>query len=132
MYVWLRYLIALVIGFHGLVYLISPFWVTFQEWKGVSLLLGGTVSTQSLKAISTGLWVVAGISLLGAALTIALAPLVPGWWRPIAIMGGLAGAVSFAVFWDGQMQQFTNQGGVGMIISLVIVGSAVAFAHAFG
>ena len=74
----------------------------------------------------------AGIGLLGAAHTIAMAPLVPGWWRPIAIVGGLVGALSFAVFWDGQVQQFTNQGGIGMVISLVIVGSAVAFAHAFG
>ncbi len=124
-------MIALVIGFHGPVYLISPFWVTFQEWKGVSLLLGGIVSTQTLKTLSAGLWVIAGVGLLGAALTIAISPLVLGWWRPIAIVGGLVGALSFAFFWDGQLQQFTNQGGIRMIISLAIVGSAVAFAHAF-
>ncbi|MDG6905700.1 MAG: hypothetical protein JRN20_07950 [Nitrososphaerota archaeon] len=120
------------VGFHGLVYLISPFWLKFQEWKGISLLLGRTLSSQSLKMLSAGLWVVAGIAFLGAALTIGLAPLIPGWWRSIAIVGGLVGALSFAVFWDGQLGQFTDQGGIGMIISLVIVVGALVFAHAFG
>ena len=120
------------VGFHGLVYLISPFWVTFQEWKGVSFLLGNTVSTQSLRTVSSWLWIIAGIGLLAAAITIALATFSPGLWRPLAVFGGVSGALSFAVFWDGQLQQFTNQGGIGMIISLVIVGAAVVFAHAFG
>lgn len=82
--------------------------------------------------LSTGLWVIAGIAFLGVGLTIGLAPLIPGWWRSFAIVGGLVGALSFAVFWDGKLEQFTNQGGIGMIISLVIVVGAVVFAHAFG
>ena len=96
------------------------------------MLLGNAVSAQSLRTVSSWLWIIAGIGLLAAALSIAFANVTPGLWRPLAIFGGLAGALSFTIFWDGQLQQFTNQGGIGMIISLVVVGGAAFFAHAFG
>jgi hypothetical protein len=47
---WIRYLIALVIGFHGLVYLMLPLWgaKVLQGWKGASFLLGEAVTDDIL------------------------------------------------------------------------------------
>ncbi len=56
--------------------------------------------------------------------------LVPGIWRPLAVGASLVGAASFVVFFDGQMQLFASQGGIGLIISLGIAAGASAFPQA--
>lgn len=129
---WVRYLIAFVVGFHGMVYLIAPYWIKWGAWKGSSALLGSAVAGDSLKALAGGLWVVAGIGLVGAGLAIALAPWIPSLWRPIAIGAGLIGILGFAVFWDGQVQLLVDEGVIGMVLSLVILSGAAAFPQAFG
>ena len=127
----MRYLIALFVGFHGLVYLIAPYWVKWGGWKGSSALLGSSLTGDSLKLLSNSLWVVAGVGLLAAGVAIAFAHLAPGLWRPLAIGGGLVGAASFAFFWDGQVDLLVDEGVVGMILSLVVFSGATAFPQAF-
>ncbi len=128
---WVRYLVALVVGFHGLVYVIAPFWMKWGGWKGSSILLGSAITGDSLKTLTGGLWLVAGIGLLGAAVTIALAPWIPSLWRPIAIGASLVGVLSFAVFWDGQVQLLVDEGAIGMVLSLSILSGAASFPQAF-
>jgi hypothetical protein len=132
---WLRVIIGLFIAAHGLVYVVAPFTPMApgisQGWKGSSAVLGTAFSSDNLKSLTVGLWVLAGIGLLAAAATIIFTSLVPGLWRPLAIGASLVGIASFIVFFDGQAQQFVNQGGIGMIISLGIAGAASAFPQAF-
>ncbi len=129
---WIRYLIALFVGFHGLVYLIAPYWVKWSTWGGTSALMGSILTGDSLKMLSSSLWLVAGIGLLGTAAAIAFEPSIPALWRPLAIGAGLVGVLSFAVFWDGQVNLLVDEGVVGMILSIVILSGAAAFPQALG
>jgi hypothetical protein len=130
---WIRYLIALIVSFHGLVYLLAPLWSlnVSQGWRGRSFLFGGVITGDSLRTLASGLWAIAGIGLVGAGLTIIFAPWIPSLWRPLAISAALVGMLSFAVFWDGQTHLLTDQGVIGMVISLAIVFGAVMFPQAF-
>ena len=128
---WIRYLVALVVGFHGLVYLIAPRWTEWGSWTGSSAVLGGAVTGDSLKALTGGLWAIAGVGFLGAAVTIALAPWVPSLWRPLAVGAGLIGVLSFVVFWDGQVQLLVDEGAIGLVLSLAVLLGAAAFPQAF-
>ncbi len=73
----------------------------------------------------------AGIVTLACAVAIGFAPSVPGWWRPLAIVGAAVGIAGFAVFWDGQTQLLVPEGAIGAVISLILLVSAIAFAGAF-
>jgi hypothetical protein len=77
------------------------------------------------------LHVLAGVLVLACAATIAVGPSVARWWSPLGIAGGVIGIAAFAVFWDGQMRLFLEEGGAGALISLLLLASAIAFPLAF-
>jgi len=131
---WLRHLIAFVVGCHGFIYI--PFGVfvpgTLKEWRGSSWLLGNTLTGDRLHVLVLALHVMAGIVTLACAVAIGFAPSVPGWWRPLAIVGAAVAIVAFAVFWDGQIQLLTQEGAIGAVISLILLVCAIAFPRVFG
>lgn len=131
---WLRYLIAFVVGCHGFTYIPFGLFVpgTLKEWRGSSWLLDSALTSDRLKAFVLALHVMAGIATLACAVAIGFAPSIPGWWRPLAIVGAAVGIAGFAVFWDGQTQLLAQEGAIGAVISLILLVSAIAFAGAFG
>jgi hypothetical protein len=52
-------------------------------------------------------------------------------WRPLAIVGSLAGMLGFTVFWDGQVKRSVNQGTIGLVIDLIILFGAIVSPQAF-
>ena len=90
-----------------------------------SLVLGTALSGDRLEALAVTLWIIAGIGLICAAVAIGLPSLMPGYWRPIATGSSLVGIASFLVIWDGRALGFASEGGVGMIISAMILAGAV-------
>ena len=130
---WVRFLIALVVGCHGFIYLrIGPHAAEMiKDWKGTSWLLGSTVTDGRLTALVTALNVLAGIATVACAVAIELAPSLPGWWPPLAIAGAMLGIAAFAVFWDGQTRLLFEEGAIGAVVSLVLFVSAIAFPLAF-
>jgi hypothetical protein len=70
--------------------------------------------------------------MIAVAVAIALAPLIPGWWRPLAIVGSFAGLAGFAAFWDGQGQLLVQEGVIGVALSLILLSVAIAVPKAFG
>jgi len=127
---WLRYLIAFVVFAHGFVYVrigsVLPGSIT--AWRGRSWLLSDTVTGDQLRRVVISLHVAAGIALLACAVAIALAPSLPGWWRPLAITGAAIGVVAFTVFWDGQTRLLFEEGVIGAVVSLVLLIGAIALA----
>ncbi len=132
---WIRYAIALFLIAHGLIYASTPLWAKaaniFAQWKGSSALMGGAVAGETLKTLATAFWVIAGLGFLVAGVSIALVTWLPGGWRPAMIAAALVGTLSFLVFWDGQAQQLSNQGAIGVAIDLVALALALAFPQAF-
>jgi hypothetical protein len=127
---WLRYLIAFVVFAHGFVYVrigsVLP--GPIKAWRGRSWLLSDTVTGDQLRRVVVSLHVAAGIALLACAVAIALAPSLPGWWRPLAITGAAIGLVAFSVFWDGQTRLLFEEGVIGAVVSLVLLIGAIALA----
>ena len=127
---WLRYLIAFVVFAHGFVYVrigsVLP--GPIKAWRGRSWLLSDTVTGDQLRRVVVSLHVAAGIALLACAVAIALAPWLPGWWRPLAITGAAIGVVAFTVFWDGQTRLLFEEGVIGAVVSLVLLIGAIALA----
>ena len=130
---WLQYAIAFLLFGHGLIYvrvgamLPDP----IKDWKGTSWLLGHALSDIHLAALAVGLHLVAGMVILACAIVIGVPWMLPGWWRPLAMIGGALGIVAFAVFWDGQTRLLVDEGALGALISLILVVGAVFFTPAF-
>jgi len=55
----------------------------------------------------------------------------PRMVAPLAITGAALGIVAFTVFWDGQTGLLFDEGGLGALISLIILAAAIAFPTAF-
>ena len=130
---WLRYLIAFVVFAHGFIYVrigsVLP--GPIKGWRGTSWLLGDSFAGDQLRWLVVSLHVAAGIAMLACAAAIAVAPSLPGWWRPLAITGAAAGLVAFAVFFDGQTRLLFDEGVIGAGLSLMLLVGAIAFGGAF-
>jgi len=127
----LRYLIAFVVSLHGLIYLVTPVSslssAVFAGWKGTSVLLGSLITGDALKWLTTGLWLIGGAGIVCACVAFVLMSRFPNLWRPMAIGATLVGMLSFIIFWDGQAAEFVNQGGIGMVLSAMILVGALTF-----
>ena len=130
---WMHYLIAFLLFCHGFVYVRigSMLPAPVKGWNGRSWLLGNSIGTSQLATFSIWLYVIAGLALLACALAIGLPSLLPGWWRPLAVTGAIFGIVAFAVFWDGQTRLVFDEGGLGALISLLVLVGALAVPAAF-
>jgi hypothetical protein len=130
---WIQYSIAFVVACHGFIYIPLLFVPDMLKgWRGRSWLLGSAITGDRLKALAAALHVGAGVLILASALAIAFAPLAPGWWAPLSIVGSALGMAGFAVFWDGQTGRVVEEGGIGAALSVILLASAVAFPNAFG
>jgi hypothetical protein len=125
---WVRYVVALLVVVHGLVYVNAARGVlpVFDGWSGTSWLLGDAVGAEALRRLALALWVVAGLGLVatGAAIGFAL----PGAaaWRVVAIVASAVGVLSFFVFWDGRADRLVAEGVLGMLASLAVLAAALA------
>lgn len=105
---------------------------TLKEWKGTAWLLGSNVMGSQLRTLVITLNIVAGIATVACAVAIGFAPLLPGWWQPLAIISAVVGITAFAVFWDGQIRLLFKEGGIGALISLALLVAVIAFPQVFG
>lgn len=130
---WLRYLIAFVVGCHGITYVIYGFIIPIKikEWKGSSWLLGSVIKGDQLRKLVLVLHVAAGILTFACGVAIAIAPLAPELWRPLGIAGAAIGIIGFMVFWDGQTQFLVDEGLIGASISLALLLVAIVLPGAF-
>jgi hypothetical protein len=47
------------------------------------------------------------------------------WWRSAAIGAAVLSALVFILFWDGKLLALDDQGGIGVLISLALLGCVV-------
>lgn len=131
---WLRYLIAFAVFCHGFIYVrigsVLP--GPIKAWKGTSWLLGSMLAGERLRVVAVILHVIAGVLTLACAAAIAFEPAFPGWWRPLAVAGSGVGIAGFVVFWDGEKRLLWEEGGIGAILSLILLGIAIGFPGLFG
>ena len=100
-----------------------------KGWQGSPRLLH--ISRQRARAVATTVHVAAGSLLIACAVAILVAPSAPGLWRPLAIGAGVVSLCAFATFWDGQIGKAADEGALGLMASLALLGCAVALPGAF-
>lgn len=131
---WMRLALAFVVFAHAFIYIRigSRLPGAIAEWRGRSWLLGGAVTGAPLAMLVLAMHVLSGALLLVSALAIGLAPAVPGgWWPALPIAGAALGIAAFAVFWDGQVAAFAEEGGIGAVLSGMLVLAALSFPALF-
>jgi len=124
---WVRYLIAFFVFCHGFIYVrigsVLP--GPIKGWTGSSWLLGSLMTDDRLRGLVVGLHVIAGLATIACAVAIGFTGLVPGGWRPLAIIGAAFGLAAFGVFWDGQAGLLLEEGAVGAAVSLMLLVAAM-------
>jgi hypothetical protein len=50
-----------------------------------------------------------------------------GWWRPASVVAAVLSTAIFVLFWDGKFQHLDTNGGVGILIDLVILAAVLIF-----
>jgi fatty acid desaturase len=126
----LRFIVGVVIVLHGLVHLLysGQSWRLFELQPGMvwpegswafSKLLGNE-ATRWLASIACVLAAI-GFAVGGTALFVRGA-----WWRPVVVGAAVFSAVIFILFWDGELGNLDDKGGIGLLINIAII-SAILF-----
>jgi uncharacterized membrane protein YphA (DoxX/SURF4 family) len=121
----LRLIIGVFFVLHGLVHLLyfgqsaryfdlKPGMVWPDGAWAFSKLLGDE-ATRNLASISLILAAI-GFAAGGAGIFVGQA-----WWRPVVVGAAAFSTVVYILFWNGNMQNLDGQGGVGILINIVIL-----------
>lgn len=124
---WLRYTIGILIAIHGYVYIPFAFYLVneFQRSYGASRLLRPLLEPAGVRTTTLAIHAAAGALLLAGGLLIVFAPGAVPVWRILAVTGGAAGVLAFAVAWNGRPTHLGEQGILGATASLFVVVAAL-------
>ena len=121
----LRILFGVFIVLHGLVHLLY-FWHSrrlFELSPGLSWPEGswafskflGNTTTRMLASIACILATV--VFVVGGAASLAKL----AWWRPLVVVASAFSSLVYVLFWNGRMERLPDQGGIGIMINLIIL-----------
>ncbi len=125
----LRFILGVFVVLHGLVHLLY-----FGQSRRLFELQPGMVwpagswAFAKLLGVDVTRWLASIACILAAALFIAggLGIFVrQAWWRPVIVASAAFSALLFFLFWNGGFQKLDNQGGVGILINLAILGAVL-------
>jgi hypothetical protein len=111
---------------HGLVHLLylgqSQRFFELQPgmtWPDGSWLFSRFLSPESTRLIASVLLVLAALAFAGSGLGLLLKQ---DWWRPLAVGAAGFSSLVYLAFWDGTAQRLDNQGFVGILLNLAVLG----------
>jgi hypothetical protein len=125
----LRLIMGIFIVLHGLVHLLY-----FGQGRRLFELQPGMVwpdgswAFSKLLGVESTRWLASAACILAAALFIAggLGLFVrQAWWRPVIVASAAFSALLYFLFWNGEFQKLDNQGGIGILINLAILGAVL-------
>jgi hypothetical protein len=125
----LRLIMGVFIVLHGLVHLLY-FGQSrqFFELQPGMVWPDGSWAFSKLLGVETTRWLASATCILAATLFIAsgLGIFVKqAWWRPVIVVSAAFSALLFLLFWNGVFQKLDNQGWVGILINLAILGAVL-------
>jgi len=91
-------------------------------WPDGSWAFSNLLGNETSRLISAVLLSLAALGFLGGGLGLFLQQ---NWWRPAAIGAAVLSVIVFILSWDGKLLALDIQGGVGMLISLALLGIVV-------
>jgi hypothetical protein len=125
----LRFILGVFVILHGLVHLLyfGQSQRLFELQPGMVWPADSWAFARLLGADATR-WLASAACILAAALFIAggLGLFVrQAWWRPVVVASAAFSAFLFILFWNGGLQKLDNQGGIGILINLAILGAVL-------
>jgi hypothetical protein len=125
----LQFFLGVFVVLHGLVHLLyfGQSRRLFELQPGMAWPDGSWVFARLLGADATR-WLASAACILTAALFIVsgLGLFVrQAWWRPAIVAAAAFSALLFFLFWNGGVQKLDNQGGIGILINLAILGAVL-------
>jgi hypothetical protein len=120
-----RFIIGLFIILHGFVY--SLFVAQSQRlfelrpgmiWPDDSWFFSRILGEQATRWLASISFILAAIAFVAGGIGLILEQ---AWWRPIVVGAAIFSSVISVLFWDGRRRQLGAQGGIGLLINLVIL-----------
>jgi hypothetical protein len=123
--------VAIFLILHGLIHLLyfgqSQRYVELQPdmvWPDGSWVLGRILETDSVRLAASVSLVLAALGMVHGGVVILFSQ---DWWRPIVIAAAVLSSVIFVVLWDGSLRRIDDQGGVAVLINVVILIALLVF-----
>ncbi|HUZ01703.1 MAG TPA: hypothetical protein VMU89_15245 [Thermomicrobiaceae bacterium] len=121
----MRIIIGTILLLHGLVHLLyvgqSARLFELQAglvWPNGAWAFARLLEDNATRMLASVSYAVAAIGLVVAGIAVILSP---AWWRPAAVAAAAFSAVIIMLFWNGRMKWLAEQGGIGLLIDLVIL-----------
>jgi hypothetical protein len=89
-----------------------------MEWPDGSWALSAFLGNGTTRVLADVLLVAAALILIAGGIGIVATQ---GWSRPVVVAAAAFSAVIFLLLWDGKFQRLDNNGGVGLLINLVVL-----------
>ena len=117
---------AIFLVLHGLVHLLymgqSQRYFELQPgltWPDGSWVFSRFLSVESVRLTASVLLVLAALAFAGGGLGLLLKQ---GWWRPLVVGAAALSSLVYLLFWDGTSQRLDNQGFIGILLNLAVLG----------
>lgn len=126
-----RILVGVFLVLHGLVHLwyvvLSQGWVEVEDqmgWNGHSWLFSSVLSSETLLALASVLYVLVTIGFVLAGVGFALDA---GWWPPVVVGTAALSTVVLVAMWDGRFELLIEKGAAGVLINVGLIAAVLAF-----
>ena len=125
----LRFILGVFVVLHGLVHLLyfgqSRRLFELQSgmaWPDGSWAFARLLSADAVRWLASAACILAAALFIGGGLGIFVRQ---AWWRPVIVTSAAFSAFLFLLFWNGGFQKLDNQGGIGILINLAILGAVL-------
>jgi hypothetical protein len=124
-----RFILGVFIVLHGLVHLLyfgqgrRLFELqSGMAWPDGSWAFAKLLGTESTRWLASAACIMAAVLFIAGSLGIFVRQ---AWWRPVIVASAVFSALLFFLFWNGGFQKLDNQGGIGILINLAILGAVL-------
>ena len=93
-------------------------------WPDGSWVLSKFLSGSALRNIAGILLIVAAAGFLASGIGVFIKQ---EWWKPVVVGSAVFSSILYVLLWNGTLERLDNQGGVGILINLIILVSVLVF-----
>jgi menaquinone-dependent protoporphyrinogen oxidase len=93
-------------------------------WPDGSWVLSKFLSNPLPRNIAGVLLIIAAVGFISSGIGLFIKQV---WWRPVVVSTAIFSSILYLLLWDGTLHRLDNQGGVGILIDLVILAAVLIF-----
>jgi hypothetical protein len=123
----MEFIFGVFIVLHGLVHLLYLGQGTRRfelrpgmTWPDGSWTFSKLLGEQAIRHLASLACMVAAIGFVAGGVGLLISQV---WWRPLVVAAAVFSSITFILFWNGNLHSLRDQGGVAILINLVILGA---------